>query len=236
MPVATLAALDGGSVEIDSPLGFTTLGATRFLVAQINSRLQEFGASDLPFGDHVAEATSVSLDEEYSVQGGRLRLGSAEHSEEGFSTRTFQLGVWSGNVYCVKTFIYNRPLHELIDVFDAFEIEERGDGVVLTSRRDGVAITTTVAQVPKVVNNIPGLGLLEVRKLTPSIRNQLPPWQGLHVRGGQLFQESGRGQQEASVILLGASAVTRVYRDPALSDEQFDKFIDRASDLIVTWS
>lgn len=56
MPIATLTALDGGSVEVDSRLDFAILGATRFLVANIGGHLQEFGASDLAFGDHVAEA------------------------------------------------------------------------------------------------------------------------------------------------------------------------------------
>jgi len=234
MPIATLTALDGGSVKIDSPLSITTVGATTFLVARIAGHLQEFGASDLPFASHVASATQVVLDEEYSLQGGHLHLGSAEHSDgDGSEPRIFRLGVWSGNAYCVKTFIYGRPTRELIEIFSLFTIDERDDGVVLTPIRRGVSVAEKGAQVPKVVNNIPQLGLLEVRRLTPEIRNQFPPWEGAPGRGGQIYQDSPRGQGEGSLILVGNTAVTRVYRDPALEDEEF---VDAAAELLVTWS
>jgi len=235
MPVATLTAVDGGSVKIDSPLDFSMIGATTFLVARIAQHLQEFGAGELAFGDHVAQATEVSFEEEYSVQGGRLRLGSAEHTDQagGLSPRSFRLGVWSGKAYCVKTFIYNRPTSELIDIFRLFSIDERDDGVVLNSTRGDVPVMMKGAQVPKVVNNIQGLGLLEIRRLTPEIKRQFPPWDGLPVRGGGIFHDDPRGQGEGSLVLLGLSAVTRVYRDPALLDEEF---VDAASELLVTWS
>jgi hypothetical protein len=233
MPIATLTALDGSSVEIDTPLDFTTHGATTFLVASIAGYLQEFGGGHLEFGDSVAAATEVAFDEEYSLQGGRLRLGSAEHVDgDGTGRRTFRLGVWNGKAYCVKTFIYNRPTRELIEIFGLFTIEERDTGPVLRTDQRGVSLTGSGVQPPKVVNGIKDLGLLEIRRLTPQMRRRFPPWEGAPGRGGELYFDSPRGEGEGSIILVGNSAATRIYREPGLPD---DRFAGAAAELRVTW-
>jgi hypothetical protein len=234
MPIASLTALDGGSVEFDSSLAVTSAGATSFVVATIDGSLQEFAAGALAFGDFVARSADVKFDEEYAMQDGRLGIGSAEHVDgDGFGRRMFRLGVWSGHAYCVKTFLYNRPSSDLIGIFGLIAIEERDTGVVIRARARRASITREGWYAPTVVNNVPGLGLLEVWESTAQLERRFPTTGGAHGRGGQLFHDARSAHGVDSLILIGDSTITRIQREPNLPDESFAA---AGADLRVTWA
>lgn len=234
MATVTPIALDGSTVEISSALDLDRPGATSFIVARLGNHLQEFGSGDLDFGDFVAEGHGVSFEEEYSFQGGRLRVGRAEkYDTQVKGGYTLRLGVWQGRSSSVKTVIFNGKSADVVSLFDQFTIEETSSGVVMRPARPSVDIVRDGQHAPDFVKPVPGLGLLDVYALTPDKVRGAPQWGGRRVRGGELFVEIGARREDTTLVLLGRSAFTRIYPDEGTTESDV---VAEASELEVAWS
>ena len=233
MPSVTLTALDGGTVELMSPLDVRRGGATSFIVVKWANHLQEFGAGELEYGEFVAGVHEIEFSEEYSLQGGRLRIGFGEHYDpQTRASATTALGVWEGTGRALKTVLWEASSQDVIGVFEQFDIAERPTGIVLLPRSPAVSVVRDGAHAPDVVQYVQGLGLVDVFQLTDEVRRGMPPWAGRRVRGGELFSEDAGPEAVLTLVLAGPSAVARIYPDEGAVESEL---LERASELEVSW-
>ena len=228
-------ALNGGMVEIDGGGADLTRPFASFIVARFGSHLQEFGAGRLDFGATVARELEIDLTEEYSYQGGRLRLGSGPWVDLDTKHETvIRIAVWEGTAYSLKTVKYGGRSLDLIALLDQFVISETADGIAMRpTNPHEVRLARIGGHAPSVVQNVPGVGLLEVAELTPERAKRLPPWAGLPVTGGELFVENERSRDAKTFLMVGHTAVSRLY--PNHWEDEEAAIVDRFSKMKVEW-
>jgi hypothetical protein len=236
---ATHAALDGGRVEIGGTrldLGSQPSSIATFLV---NGVAQEFTASYREFGKDRAADLGVPFIEEYSFQGGRLRLASGSRAE-GYGAADaaidfvpLHLGTWEGAQYSVHTLSYGTFASDLVGIFDQFNIVETARGIRLIQKKP----RPFVGGEPKVLKEIPSLGLLQIRRLTKIAARVVPRWPGTPVLGGELFKKGeadlfGDSCGKVSFYLASPTALTFIAPDP---DGSLAEALDLLADLSVDW-
>jgi len=226
-----LTALDGGVVNLSSPLDLTASGTTSFIVFDIGGYRQEFGSGGLDFGDIEAANHGVTFDEEYSFQDGRLRLGSVVQTDGGVSN-ILRLAVWQGLERSLKTVIYEGESKDLIGLLDLFTIIEGAGGLVLKAK-DPTVITVVreTSSAPDIAQPLPGFGLLDIFELTPSMGRLLPEWGGFQSPNGELFVEEP-GTSEMTLVYVGESAFARFYPDENVSESDL---LNLVTALDVRW-
>jgi hypothetical protein len=181
-------------------------------------------------GNEVARLQEILLDEEYAVQGGRLRIGSKRLLETGVDSRV-HLGVWESQHSSIVASFYGLSVQpvDVIAVFNRFTITERGTSVTLIPRDP---MQTAFEDAPELAKMLPGVGLVIVRKLSPRQAQRLPRWKGTAVRGGELFV-GDRGGHHRHLVLVGERTVTTFMPEP---DVAIDDVVQRVSELSITWS
>lgn len=226
--------LDGSSVTHSSPdISLETNPTSRFIVAGENRELQEFVAGTRDFGHWVASRMRADFDQQYSYQGGTLRLGSSllpdQFSEQ---TTTVRTGVWFGETYAVKTHVYGGVYDEIIALFDKFTISEGTRGVAMSPAVPGVSIKQAGAHAPSVAMLISDFLILHTYQLTEGNRASLPKWRGLATEHGELFADD-EGEPTEVVILVTPTSITSLQPREGRS---LDEVADFASRLAVEWS
>ncbi len=191
---ATCKSLDGSVVSVKSDRSldgtYTSVGVAE--LKNLGIKYQELTAGPRDLGETMAMdphiALGMRLDEEYSFQGGRLRIGAGtqpvgsdgdeywEQGPDGIGRPTpIRFGVWEGDAYSVHTQRYGGEANHLIAVFHEFEISETAEGV---SCKPKDYPATTFIDGPRVLKDIPELGLLSIAQLTSTTAKRLPRHRG----------------------------------------------------------
>lgn len=246
---ATRLALDGSTVQIHSVMrpvdNYTSVGAID--VGLPRRHWQEFIAAPLGFGEEFAlspgTGDGMAFEEEYSFQGGRLRLASgkelvgpdgAEYWERGPDGRgrakPLRIGVWEGQAFSLTTVIRGETSSDLLAVFEMIVITESAIGVTVSTRqRRG----HTFVEGPSVLQDVPELGLLDIADVSDPMVRALPRRKhGTPVRGGELFV-AARGEPTMSFLLLGETARTYIIPHTGIVEQQL---VDGSSNLEIGWA
>lgn len=227
--------LDASVVKISS---YVSLDLAQPFGSVIHARFgpffHEFIGGPLDYGRRVAEGLEITLDEEYSYQGGVLRLGSTILFDDITKLQTIRrFAVWEGQSFSFKTFLHGGSSKDLISVIDKFDISEGAAGIVLSPKPGAAAINRDgTNHLPELDQNVPGMGLLEIGYLSATRARMLPSWEGQRVRGGELFVED-KGTEEMTLLLVGDTSVTRLYPNHWEANEQ--EILDKFSEVVVGW-
>ena len=205
-------AIDGSTVTIDATAFNPEFHASSVGIYTVNGHWQEFTASYRDFGAAVAADLNLSLTESYTLQEGRLRLGttSVHFPDMGKGVRQtdlLHLAVWEGHRFSVHTHRYNGKAHDLIDVFDRFDVLEDAAGLHLQPRDPG---QVKFAREPSLLREVPRVGVLQIRPMTPQVARTVPTWRGTVVAGGELFV--GRRPGNLHLVLVGNRSHTLIMR------------------------
>lgn len=203
-----LQALDGSVVTIasDVPIGVLS-PPTSSITYSLGGSMVEFTGGVAQLGEEAARTiTGIALTEQLAYQDGTLRVGflrpdGSEHVEIAFA-------VWEGAKFCLCTSLSNRTLAEIIATFEIGELSETDLGVLFA-----VHATDSVElhQQGGVVQGLEGIGVVGVTRTTRWVRDQLPPWEGTQVSGGELFIDHRKaGDEDVSILyLVNESAAAR---------------------------
>ncbi|WP_345022881.1 hypothetical protein [Actinomadura keratinilytica] len=210
--VAVHRSLDGVRVRLSGrhDLGRPVTSVARVAVAD---RLHEFSSGTR--ADALAWAADIGvrrLDQEFRIQGGRLRTGRTAIGDPATGLREPVLAaIWEGRRHAVFTHLYHARPADAVAFFDALRLTEHDDGVTAgprgRGRRPGRAAAAAVADAV-LVKEVPGLGLLEIAALDARARRRLPPWRGAAVAGGELFRDTVPGQGPYFLLALRELLVT----------------------------
>jgi hypothetical protein len=94
------------------------------------------------------------------------------------------VAVWQGRRYCLVTQLYGGSAADVLALLRGLPITEHDDGIALGTG-DGVRF----ARPASVLKQVPGLGLLEITRLTPELARTLPRWRGVNTAAGELFRD-----------------------------------------------
>ncbi|GGQ06393.1 hypothetical protein BKA00_003326 [Actinomadura coerulea] len=167
--------------------------------------------------DALAWAADIGVDrfeQEFRVQGGRLRVGrtATRDAETGLSDPVLA-AVWEGRRHAVFTHLYHGRPADAVAFFDTVRLTEHEDGVTAVPR--GRARRPEPAEM---VKEVPGIGLLEITALTTVTRRRLPPWRGASVAGGELFRDAVEGQGPYFLLALKSLLVTVLPEEDRVRD------------------
>lgn len=226
------SSVDGGSVNIEGPGDLSAPWAS-FADLAVGDRLVEIGTGPARWGFDVAEGLEIDLAESYSYRNGTLHLGEKTTTDPVTQlSGTYRLAVWVVNGFSMKTHGY-RDTESLIAFLENFELQDRVDGLVLKPRqRSTISYLRSQTRAPSYLQNVPGVGLIEVKQLTPEKRKAAPPWSGAAAKGGSLYVED-KDSSDWTLLLVGESAITRLY--PNYWQAPPEEIVDRFSDTVVTW-
>lgn len=218
-------ALDGEWVEIDTTLQLGPESCNAGVELRgLGIKYQHLISGPLAFARHYALSPRLSegmrLTEEFSFQDGTLLLGAGNqivgddgarygHVQPDGTIRPgrVHMAVWEGETHSLLTFRYTADdSFNLLSILGHFQITEVPTGVKATPRDTA---TTFYVSGPKTAVDVPQLGLLDIRKLTPELAKGLPKDNGTRVRGGELFAAK-RGDDLLYFVLVGESTVTYV--------------------------
>lgn len=216
-------ALDGrryrlaGRLDLSEPF-------TSTIEVNIGTRVHELTGGVAALGEELAAATGARLDEELSYRDGLLRIGRASRYDPVIRlTETVLVAVWQGRRYCLVTQLYGGSAADVLALLRGLPITEHDDGIALGTG-DGVRF----ARPASVLKQVPGLGLLEITRLTPELARTLPRWRGVSTAAGELFlDELGDGTPYfvlagrdtwATVVPLASADNRAAERVPALAE------------------
>jgi hypothetical protein len=214
MGAVTHRTLDGKQISFSGGQDFS-MPFTSVARVSIGNRLHEFTSGPLASGEEWARALGVpALTEEFSMHGGRLRIGEADVAYDGIrgadggtvrQVERLLTAVWEGAGYSLFTHLYQARVQDALRVYDAVRIVEHTDGVVLEVK-PGRGHPTEPAIVAK---EVPSLGLLDVKPLTKRSAQDLPWWSGTALRNGELFRDA-LPNNEIYFVLVTTTAVVNV--------------------------
>ncbi|MFC6884611.1 hypothetical protein [Actinomadura yumaensis] len=200
----THRSLDGirvriaGTHDLGKPCTSVARIASGGLLHEISSGTRE-GA--LSWADDIGVER---FDQEFRVQGGRLRVGrTASRDAETGLTDPVLAAVWEGRRHAVFTHLYHGGPADAVAFFGSLRLSEHEDGVVAVPK--GRARRPEPAEL---VKEVPGVGLLEITALNGQTRKRLPSWRGAPVAGGELFQDAVEGQGPYFLLALESLLVT----------------------------
>lgn len=203
-PARTYTSLDGSRVELTpapSVAAFTSVATATFTAPPIGRFELTAGprslGRDLAFDPRIAVQTEVL--EEYSHGAGRLLLASGD-STPGPDGRHWDLApdgapvresvtfaIWEGERFSLHTQVYGARATALDSAFEALgrlTVAERDDGLMV---RPHGGVTFYLDDGPVILQDLPGVALVEVMQLTGRTARVLPRRPGTRVSGGELF-------------------------------------------------
>lgn len=242
-------ALDGSTIRLWGSSSLSPRGYSSEGVAELRSlgiRSQNYAAGPLSFGQEMALSPHLSrgfqFTHEYGLQGGRLRLGSgfqhpepdgSEYLELGPDGRLrpakFNMAVWEGERYSLQTFNYGGEATSLIPVLDVMVITEKPSGIVCRPRDPR---QTAYWDGPRILQDVPGVALLDIKQLTNARVRNLPMHRGTSVPGGELFASEHIADKHYYFILAGQTCIT--YIMPHTGDA--DTVLASLEELEVSWT
>ncbi len=231
--MAVYRMINGPSVRIEGPSLDLTRPTTTFGVATAGSYRQELGAGPRTFGPAVAQDWGVNLTEEYSFQKGTLRIGTVNYTDA--VTKVFsiiRIGIWEGEATSLKTTRYDVGSDEMIAVLSEFIFDETEFGLMLSPNPGSSFSYDLNEKAPMLFKDIPGVGVLEIKRLTKATSRRVPPWEGKQVRGGELFV-TDRGSPKMTYLLVSPSALTIIDPDFERPEEEV---VDALSEMTVAWN
>ncbi|KAB2349409.1 hypothetical protein [Actinomadura rudentiformis] len=152
-----------------------------------------------------ADIAVGGFDQEFRLQGGRLRIGRTRLSDPDTRVADQVLAaVWEGRRHAVFTHLYHGRPADAVAFFDGLRLTEHEDGVVAVPRGRRVRRPEPA----ELVKEIPDVGLLEITALTATTRRRLPKWRGALVAGGELFRDEVDGQGPYFLLATRSLLVT----------------------------
>jgi hypothetical protein len=181
-------ALDGTTYRLASALDLD-LPFTSVAEVAIDGRLVELTAGPAALGENVAESLGVTeFDSELSFQGGTLRTAvKSEYDAQSKTVEKPMLVVWQGKRFSLVTRLYRLDVRDVLGMLRTLHIAEHTDGINLTPES---AAGSRFARPASVIKEVPGLGLVEMSKVTREHTAQLPPWKGVSVKSGELYRDT----------------------------------------------
>ncbi|MDL4775000.1 MULTISPECIES: hypothetical protein [Thermomonosporaceae] len=200
----THRSLDGIRVRLTGP---HDLARPCTSVAKISEggRLHELSSGTRADALGWAEDIGVDrFDQEFRVQGGRLRVGrtTTRDPDTGLGDPVLA-AIWEGRAHAVFTHLYHGRPADAVAFFGTVRLTEHEDGIT--------AVPLGRARRPEpaeLVKEVPGVGLLEITALNGQTRRRLPSWRGARVAGGELFQDAVEGQGPYFLLALKSLLVT----------------------------
>jgi hypothetical protein len=223
-------ALDGGRVQVQSPVGMGGSFSSILDVRLTNqgNHVQEFTAGSAGWGAEVAYDRGIErLDQMDFISGGWLHIGRTEVYEPVLKwVEVFSMAVWEGRRWSLFTHRYGESsTQELLSLFEQFDVIEEERGVALWPRNSASAVLDKGASV---VFELDDLGLIEIVELNRQTAAQLPRWKGTPTAGGELFLR--RATEQPSFVLVTPSAVAFI-QAPELRHRQ----VHLAAELTIQW-
>ncbi|MCP2335834.1 hypothetical protein [Actinomadura rupiterrae] len=199
-------SLDGTRVRLR---GDHDLGRPFTSVARVTAgaRLHEISSGTRADAAAWAEDVGVArFEEEFRVQGGRLRVGHAASTRDPDTGQrdTVLAAVWEGRRFAAFTHLYGGRPADAVAFLSGLRLTEHDDGITVAPAARGVALPEPA----ELVKEVPGFGLLEITPLTSETRRRLPGWRGAAVAGGELFQDTVDGQGPYFLLALSRLLVT----------------------------
>jgi hypothetical protein len=196
--------LDGKRIHLSGELDLSR-PYTSVARISLDGRLHEITSGER--GAAHAWATDLGVtrfDDEFAVQGGRLRIGHSTLRDAHAGLRERVLAaVWEGRRYAVFTHLYHARAADAVGLFNALTLTEHAEGVAFTPRR-----RAALAEPAELVKEVPGLGLLEITTLTKQTARRLPPWPGARVASGELFKDTLEDQGVFFLLATPSTLVT----------------------------
>jgi hypothetical protein len=226
----THTALDGSEVIIDADVDLSLPAmSTQVLLVGMNQR--EFTGGDLDLGfTAAADVHEVVLSEEYELQGGRLRIGH-RNAGEGSAVDTFEawIGVWEGESASVVAHLYEPAGSSgVIELFNAVQLSESVEGEPIVRPRAEYGLVPDAP--PDLAKLIPGLGLVQVERMTPAVAESLPTHPGAQVAGGELFVNEG---PPPFFLLANARTLTTILPSPGISLARALRPVEK---MVIDWT
>jgi hypothetical protein len=197
--------LDGKRIHLSGELDLSRPAASVARIS-LDGRLHEITSGEHGAAHAWADDLGVTgFDDEFAVQGGRLRVGRSTLRDAHAGLREQVLAaVWEGHRHSVFTHLYHARAADAVGFFNALTLTEHAEGVSFSPRRRAAS-----AEPAELVKEVPGLGLLEITTLTRQTARRLPPWRGARVAGGELFKDT-LDDQGTFFLLATASALVTV--------------------------
>jgi hypothetical protein len=234
---ANHTTLDGSLIDVDGPLDLT-VPSTVYSVWLVDGERVDFGAGNVSFGEHaIGRLGDAQFDEEYSLQGGRLRIAhDVLHDEASGYSGIRRWAIWEGQSHSLYTGFAEVESATLIALLDQFIISEVPTGLTLVPKNPATTQPVRTQQYPRLYKVVPDVGVLDVHELSDVYKGSLPKWKGQAVRGGQLYRldpsllDDGRKQER--FVLVGASAITWIEAQLGVSTSDY---LDGLSQVLVEW-
>ena len=231
MGSASHTVIDGAVVEITAPVRtdhpFSSQAHFRLPDGTITVlKTQKSGyAHDLDRwrsdGDPVLREFTIGRRVERTYLGRTLHLAQVSRPSVVGQTKRFVLAVWEGRHGSIVASRRGDDLDGFLNVLTKvpFRDDPKGSTVALPALGD--------PRPPVALKLLPGIGLLIVRPLIPSVTRSLPATRGARVAGGELFRV--RDDRNAVLLVTETAAVTiEGDADPAHA-------LDHVPDLHVGW-
>ncbi|AXK35758.1 hypothetical protein DVA86_27125 [Streptomyces armeniacus] len=181
-------ALDGTAYRLGSKLDLK-LPFTSVAEVTSNGKLVEFTAGTAKLGDDIAASLGITeFESELSFQGGKLRTAvKREYDAQSKTLEKPMLVVWQGKRYSLVTRVYGMAVRDVLGMLRTLHIAEHDEGITLHPESAAGSRFTRPANV---IKEVPGLGLVEMSKVTAAHTAQLPPWKGVSVKSGELYRDT----------------------------------------------
>lgn len=181
-------ALDGTAYRLASALDLE-LPFTSVAEVAVNGRLVELTAGPAALGENIAASLGITeFESELSFQGGTLRTAvKSEYDAQSKTVEKPMLVVWQGKRFCLVTRLYRLTVRDVLGMLRTLHIAEHDEGITLTPDS---ASGSRFARPASVIKEVPGLGLVEMSKVTAEHTAQLPPWKGVQTEGGELYRDT----------------------------------------------
>lgn len=231
-------SLDGGMVSFEGDSLDLSHPASSFIL----SAGQEFGSGPRPWGRELASHLGIAtFDEQYGYQDGVLFLAHGVQDGLDGDPTHFVFAVWEGKDFSIKSPFYPRreslggarlpTSAEVIATWELFFISETSVGAsLLPTASEITPVVSSGPYAPDVVKVVPGVGRLDVLRMTPGLREQLPTSSGLGLAGGDLYVED---DERRLLVLVGESAFTTIYSEPETTDSMV---LNHLESLVVGWT
>ncbi|MBA0050061.1 hypothetical protein E0L36_03840 [Streptomyces sp. AJS327] len=183
-----LRALDGTAYRLGSELDLER-PFTSAAEVTVNGKLVAFTAGLATLGDDVAASLGITtFDSELSFRGGTLRTAvKPEYDAQSKIVERPMLVVWQGRRFSLVTRVYGMEVRDVLGMLRTLHLAEHDEGITLNPESAAGSRFTRPANV---IKEVPGLGVVEMSRVTADDTAQLPPWKGVSVRSGELYRDT----------------------------------------------